>query len=137
TPPSILAMAADPSVQVVDGFVNLTTDVQDNVGILTVTAAVRGPGFDQNLTMVHASGTRWYVEHNYSAVGHYAFTVWATDSSVNATGAESGYARAFSVTIPPYTTPPLFDPVPWAVAGVTLGVILGALYGMVWRRRPA
>jgi len=232
TPPSILAMAADPSVQVVDGFVNLTTDVQDNVGILTVTAAVRGPGFDQNLTMVHASGTRWYVEHNYSAVGHYAFTVWATDSSgnvrsqtagfdmsppgsgsvpaplyvnvsmtdgvvdvtwspvssptlagyyvyrgngtagqysrltitpipkaaptayrdssvqpgrtyfytvtsVNTTGAESGYAQAFSVTIPPYTTPPLFDPVPWAVAGVTLGVILGALYGMVWRRRPA
>ena len=232
TPPSILAMAADPSVQVVDGFVNLTTDVQDNVGILTVTASVRGPGFDQNLTMVHASGTRWYVNRNYSAVGHYAFTVWATDSSgnvrsqtagfdmsppgsgsvpaplyvnvsmtdgvvdvtwspvssptlagyyvyrgngtagqytrltitpipkaaptmyrdssvqpghtyfytvtsVNTTGAESGYAQAISVTIPPYTTPPLFDPVPWAVAGVTLGVILGALYGMVWRRRPA
>jgi len=232
TPPSILAMAADPSVQVVDGFVNLTTDVQDNVGILTVTASVRGPGFDQNLTMVHASGTRWYVNRTYSAVGHYAFTVWATDrsgnvrsqtagfdmsppgsgsvpaplyvnvsmtdgvvdvtwspvssptlagyyvyrgngtagqytrltitpipkaaptvyrdssvqpghtyfytvTSVNTTGAESGYAQAISVTIPPYTTPPLFDPVPWAVAGVTLGVILGALYGMVWRRRPA
>ena len=232
TPPSILAMAADPSVQVVNGFVNLTTDVQDNVGILTVTAAVRGPGFDQNLTMVPASGTRWYVNRSYSAVGHYAFTVWATDSSgnvrsqtagfdmsppgsggvpaplyvnvsmtdgvvdvtwspvssptlagyhvyrgngtagqytrltitpipkaaqtlyrdssvqpghtyfytvtsVNTTGAESGYAQAISVTIPPYTTPPLFDPVPWAVAGVTLGVILGALYGMVWRRRPA
>ena len=232
TPPSILAMAADPSVQVVDGFVNLTTDVQDNVGILTVTAAVRGPGFDQNLTMVHASGTRWYVNRTYSAVGHYAFTVWATDrsgnvrsqtagfdmsppgsgsvpaplyvnvsmtdgvvdvtwspvssptlagyyvyrgngtagqytrltitpipkaaptvyhdssvqpghtyfytvTSVNTTGAESGYAQAISVAIPPYTTPPLFDPVPWAVAGVTLGVILGALYGMVWRRRPA
>jgi len=232
TPPSILAMAVDPSVQVVDGFVNLTTDVQDNVGILTVTASVRGPGFDQNLTMVHASGTRWYVNRTYSAVGHYAFTVWATDrsgnvrsqtagfdmsppgsgsvpaplyvnvsmtdgvvdvtwspvssptlagyyvyrgngtagqytrltitpipkaaptvyrdssvqpghtyfytvTSVNTTGAESGYAQAISVTIPPYTTPPLFDPVPWAVAGVTLGVILGALYGMVWRRRPA
>ena len=232
TPPSILAMAADPSVQVVDGFVNLTTDVQDNVGILTVTASVRGPGFDQNLTMVHASGTRWYVNRTYSAVGHYAFTVWATDrsgnvrsqtagfdmsppgsgsvpaplyvnvsmtdgvvdvtwspvssptlagyyvyrgngtagqytrltitpipkaaptvyrdssvqpghtyfytvTSVNTTGAESGYAQAISVAIPPYTTPPLFDPVPWAVAGVTLGVILGALYGMVWRRRPA
>ena len=232
TPPSILAMAADPSVQVVNGFVNLTTDVQDNVGILTVTAAVRGPGFDENLTMVYASGTRWYVNRTYGAVGHYAFTVWATDgsgnvrsqtagfdmsppgsggvpaplyvnvsmtdgfvdvtwspvssptlagyyvyrgngtagqytrltitpipkaaptmyrdssvqpghtyfytvTSVNMTGAESGYAQAFSVTIPPYRTPPLFDPVPWAVAGVTLGVILGALYGMVWRRRPA
>ena len=232
TPPSILAMAADPSVQVVNGFVNLTTDVQDNVGILTVTADVRGPGFDENLTMVYASGTQWYVNRTYGAAGHYAFTVWATDSSgnvrsqtagfdmsptglggvpaplyvnvsmtdgvvdvtwspvssptlagyyvyrgngtagqytrltitpipkaaqtlyhdssvqpghtyfytvtsVNTTGAESGYEQAISVTIQPYTTPPLFDPVPWAVAGVTLGVILGALYGMVWRRRPA
>jgi len=232
TPPSILAMVANPTVQVVNGFVNLTTDVQDNVGILKVSAAVHGPGFDQNLTMVHASGTRWYVNRTYSALGHYTFTVWATDSSgnarskaaafdmspqgtgsvpapayvnvtmtdglvdvtwspvsspslagyhvyrgngtagvytrltstlipktgptvyrdvaaqpghtyfytvtsVNTTGGESGYAQAFSVTIPPYTTSPLFDPVPWAVAGVTLGVILGALYGMVWRRRPA
>ena len=232
TPPSILAMAADPPVQLANGRVNLTADVQDNVGILKVFAAVRGPETDQNLTMAHASGTRWYVNHNYTAVGHYNFTVWATDTSgnvrsrsagfdmspqgtgnvpaplyvnvtvtdgivdvtwspvswpslagynvyrgngssgqftkltitpvpkalptmyrdstaqpghtyfytvtsVNTTGSESGYAQAFSVIIPPYTTPPLFDPVPWAVAGVTLGVILGALYGMVWRRRPA
>src|SRR5205809_1490795 len=91
TPPSILAMAADPSVQVVDGFVNLTTDVQDNVGILTVTASVRGPGFDQNLTMVHASGTRWYVNRTYSAVGHYAFTVWATDRSGNVRSQTAGF----------------------------------------------
>src|SRR5216117_3685344 len=63
-------------------------------------------------------------------------TYFYTVTSVNTTGAESGYAQAISVAIPPYTTPPLFDPVPWAVAGVTLGVILGALYGMVWRRRP-
>jgi len=232
TPPSILSMSASPAVQVANAFVNLTADVQDNVGIFRMAAAVRGPGFDLNLTMVHASGTRWYVNRNYSAVGHYSFTVWATDTSgnvrsqasgfdispqgtgnvpaplyvnvtvtdgivdvtwspvswpslagyyvyrgngsvgvymrltitpipkagptvyrdsgaepgrtyfytvtsVNTTGSESAYASAFSVTIPPYTTPPLFDPVPWAVAGVTLGVILGALYGMVWRRRPA
>src|SRR5207247_4865211 len=64
-------------------------------------------------------------------------TYFYTVTSVNTTGAESGYAQAISVTIPPYTTPPLFDPVPWAVAGVTLGVILGPLYGMVGRRRPA
>src|SRR5438034_625919 len=135
TPPSILAMAADPSVQVVDGFVNLTTDVQDNVGILTVTASVRGPGFDQNLTMVPIPKAAPTVYRDSSVQpGH---TYFYTVTSVNTTGAESGYAQAISVTIPPYTTPPLFDPVPWAVAGVTLGVILGALYGMVWRRRPA
>jgi hypothetical protein len=38
---------------------------------------------------------------------------------------------------PTYQTPPLFEPFPWAVAGVTLGVILGALYGLAWRRKPA
>src|SRR5438552_2418944 len=63
-------------------------------------------------------------------------TYYYTVTAVNTTGGESGYGPIYSVTIPPYQTPPLFDPVPWAVAGVTLGVILGALYGMVWRRRP-
>jgi len=57
-------------------------------------------------------------------------TYFYTVTSVNTTGGESGYAQAFSVTIPPYTTSPLFDPVPWAVAGVTLGVILG--HSMAW-----
>src|SRR5437773_790158 len=63
-------------------------------------------------------------------------TYYYTVTAVDTTGAESAYGPIYSVTIPPYQTPPLFDPVPWAVAGVTLGVILGALYGMVWRRRP-
>jgi len=63
-------------------------------------------------------------------------TYYYTVTAVDTTGAESSYGPIYSVTIPPYQTPPLFDPVPWAVAGVTLGVILGALYGMVWRRRP-
>jgi hypothetical protein len=66
--------------------------------------------------------------------GHaYYYTV----TSVNATGGESAYAAAAAVTIPTYQTPPLFEPFPWAVAGVTLGVILGALYGLAWRRKPA
>jgi hypothetical protein len=232
TPPSILAVAADPPVQIANGFVNLTADVTDNIGIGTMSAAVKGPSFDQNLTMALASGTRWYVNRTYPAVGHYNVTIWATDSSgnvasrtggmdispagtaalpspasvaasvtdglvdvtwspvaapnlsgyyvyrgnaslgpfdrltasplpisgptvyhdstaqsghtyyytvtaVNSTGAESPHGPVSAATIPPYQTPPLFDPVPWAVAGVTLGVILGALYGMVWRRRPA
>src|SRR5206468_724079 len=116
----------------------LTTDVQDNVGILTVTASVRGPGFDQNLTMVHASGTRWYVNRTYSAVGHYAFTVWATDRSGNVRSQTAGFDMSppgsGSVPAPLYVNVSMTD---GAVDGVTLGVILGALYGMVWRRRPA
>jgi hypothetical protein len=60
-----------------------------------------------------------------------------TVTSVNATGGESAFAAAVAVAVPTYQIPPLFDPVPWAVAGVTLGVILGALYGLAWRRKPA
>lgn len=63
----------------------------------------------------------------------YFYTVTAVDTS----GSESAFGPAFSVTIPPYQSPPLLDPVPWAVAGVTLGVILGALYGTIWRRKAA
>jgi len=230
TPPRILSLSANPIAQVADGFVNVTADIEDTGGIATVTAAIQGPGRNQNVSMTHASGARWYVNRSYSAAGHYDITVWATDMSgnvasnetgiditpngaggmpapqsvsvsstdglvdvtwspvawpnlagyyvyrgnrstppferltslplsasatqyrdttaktgqtyyytvtaVDTTGAESSYGPIYSVTIPPYQTPPLFDPVPWAVAGVTLGVILGALYGMVWRRRP-
>src|SRR5438067_820744 len=231
TPPRILSLSANPIAQVADGFVNVTADIEDTGGIATVTAAIQGPGRNQNVSMTHASGARWYVNRSYSAAGHYDITVWATDMSgnvasnetgiditpngagrlpapqsvivsstdglvdvtwspvawpnlagyyvyrgnrstppferltslplspsaptqyrdttaktgqtyyytvtaVDTTGAESSYGPIYSVTIPPYQTPPLFDPVPWAVAGVTLGVILGALFGMVWRRRP-
>ena len=231
TPPQIRSLSANPSAQIANGFVNVTADVDDTGGIATVTAAIQGPGVNQNLSLTHASGARWYLNRAYSAVGHYNITLWATDMSgnvasnetgidivpngaggipapqsvtvslndglvdvtwspvawpnlagyyvyrgnrstppferltsiplsasaptqyrdttaktgqtyyytvtaVNTTGGESGYGPIYSVTIPPYQTPPLFDPVPWAVAGVTLGVILGALYGMVWRRRP-
>src|SRR5947207_15910355 len=42
-------------------------------------------------------------------------------TSVNTTGAESGYAQAISVAIHPYTTTPLIDPVPASNAMATLG----------------
>jgi fibronectin type 3 domain-containing protein len=64
-------------------------------------------------------------------------TYYYTVTAVNATGGESAYTTPVAVMIPTYQTPPLFEPFPWAVAGVTLGVILGALYGLAWRRKPA
>jgi len=57
-------------------------------------------------------------------------------TSVNASGAESAYSKATRVDIPLYQESPLFDPVPWAVAGTAIGVMTGAIYGVVWRRRP-
>src|SRR5207249_4699522 len=173
TPPSILAMAADPSVQVVDGFVNRTysavghyaftvwaTDRSGNVRSQTAGFDMSPPGSGSVPAplYVNVSMTDGVVDVTWSPVssptlaGYYVYrgngtagqytrltitpipkaaptvyrdssvqpghTYFYTVTSVNTTGAESGYAQAISVTIPPYTTPPLFDPVPWAVAGV-------------------
>lgn len=234
TPPSILAVTANPPRQVPGGFVNLTADVDDNAGVagLSVSAFVNGPSSSENLTMVQGSGGRWYLNRTYGDLGRYGVVIWATDGSgnsvsqaagfdiaaggsptlpapasvtvtvtdgvveiswspvaspglagyhvyrrvgaagsfsrltvapfpasmptvyrdgstepdrtyvytvtaVDTAGSESPYAPEFTVTIPPYHNPPIFDPVPWAVAGVTLSVILGAIYGTIWRRRAA
>lgn len=231
--PTILGVYADPRQQFPDAPLNLTADVQDDVGISRVSAMITGPSPSENLTMAHLSGTRWYLNRTFPALGHYEAVVWATDgagnaasqslgfeiaargnpsipapssvtaissdgsvevtwtpvsfpglsgyhvyrrdaasptesftrltisplpptaprlyrdgpetgrtylytvTAVNATGAESPYAQASSVTVPPYQPSPLFNPVPWAIAGVTLGIVLGVLYGTVWRRKLA
>src|SRR5207237_9576127 len=59
TPPRILPLSANPIAQVADGFVNVTADIEDTGGIATVTAAIQGPGRNQNVSMAHASGARW------------------------------------------------------------------------------
>jgi hypothetical protein len=229
--PTILGVYANPSQQFPNAPVNLTADVQDDVGVSGVTAAITGPSSDENVTMEHLAGTRWFVNRTYAAPGHYNVVVWASDlagnlasqaigfdvsssgntgipapasvtatsseglveirwtpvsfpgltgyhvyrgstvggpfvrltiaplpptaptlyhdgppsgrtyfytvTAVNATGAESTFAPSSAVTIPPYQSSPLFDPVPWAIAGLTLGLILGVLYGTVRRRKLA
>src|SRR5205814_174537 len=59
TPPRILSLSANPIAQVEDGFVNVTADIEDTGEIATVTAAIQGPGRNQNVSMTHAAGARW------------------------------------------------------------------------------
>ena len=229
--PTILGVYANPPQQFPSAPVNLSADVQDDVGVSGVTAAITGPSFNENTTMEHLAGTRWFVNRTFPAAGHYNVVVWASDlagnlasqaigfdissngntgipapasvnvtssdgvvevrwtpvsfpglagyrvyrgdavggpfvrltnaplppnaptvyvdsppsgrthfytvTAVNATGAESTYAPPSAVTIPPYRPSPILDPVPWAIAGLTLGLILGVLYGTVRRRKLA
>jgi Big-like domain-containing protein len=229
--PTILGVQADPTQKFADAPVNLTADVQDDVGVVGVSAMISASSFSENVTMAHLSGTRWYVNRTFVEIGRYDVVVWATDNAgnpasqafsfdisprgnpnvlapssvratpidgfvevtwtpvsfpglsgyhvyrsdsatgpfhrltisplrataptvyrdgpetgrtyfytvtaVNATGAESAYAPSSRVTVPPYQPSPLLNPVPWAIAGVTLAVILGVLYGTIWRRRLA
>jgi Bacterial Ig-like domain len=228
--PTILGIRVDPPLQVQDAPVNVTANVQDDVGVSRVDAAITGPSFDENVTMAYVSGTTWYVNRTFSEVGSYSVTVWALDlagnvasqsigfdispsgntglvapasvaatmsdglvevtwtpvsfpglagyhvyrrgeaetefqrltkdpvpptdppvyldepptgrtyyytvRAVNTTEVESPNGPLVAVTIPPYQPAPLFDPEPWALAFLTLGLILGVLYATsLWRRR--
>lgn len=235
TAPTVESVSATPPVQDPDAPVNITANVQDDIGIGGVSADIVGPSFEANLTMSLASGATWFVERSYGTPGTYAVTVWATDTagnlasrsggftisagsvppgdlpapasvstsvtedgsvlltwnpvtapgligyhvhrgdepggpylrlttdpvppsstpsyidrtiepgqtyyfvttSVNSTGMESAYSQEASMSVPAFRNPPIFDPVPWAVAVTTMGVIVGAIYGFVWRRKPA
>ena len=79
TDPTILSASANPSSQVAGGFVNITASITDDTTVTSVRVHVVGPSFDQNLTMLRSSGTGWYANANYTAVGSYSFTIWASD----------------------------------------------------------
>jgi hypothetical protein len=133
-PPAPTAVTATPT----DGGVEVTwtPTSSPNVAGFHVYRGPSSTGPFSRLTTtspIPVTGPMKYRDSTAQAGHSYYYTVTA----VNATGGESAYAPAASVTVPTYQTPPLFDPFPWAVAGVTLGVILGALYGLAWRRKPA
>jgi len=83
TDPAISSASADPSRQVSGGFVNITASITDDNAVTSVRVHVVGPSFDQNLTMIRSSGTVWYANANYTAVGSYSYTIWAFDSVGN------------------------------------------------------
>jgi hypothetical protein len=132
-PPTPTSVSASPT----DGAVEVTwTPVSSpNVAGYHVYRgpSSTGPFARLTTTPIPVTGQMRYRDTTAQSGHTYYYTVTA----VNATGGESGYTTPVAVMIPTYQTPPLFEPLPWAVAGVTLGVILGALYGMAWRRKPA
>ncbi len=82
--PIIASVLATPPTQVKDGFVNLSAIVTDNVAVASVAANVSVPGGTfVNLTMTLVSGSTYEADQNWSTVGSYTFTVWASDTSNN------------------------------------------------------
>jgi hypothetical protein len=132
-PPTPTSVSATPT----DGAVEVTwTPVSSpNVAGYHVYRGPSSTGLFARLTTtpIPVTGQMRYRDTT-AQPGH---TYYYTVTAVNATGGESAYTTPVAVMIPTYQTPPLFEPFPWAVAGVTLGVILGALYGLAWRRKPA
>jgi hypothetical protein len=69
-------------VQIVDGYVNISCVVTDNVAVDTVKINITGPvGFNPiNETMNLTSSVNYYWNQNYTINGTYELFLWANDS---------------------------------------------------------
>ncbi|MCD6330680.1 MAG: PKD domain-containing protein, partial [Thermoplasmata archaeon] len=85
-PPSITLINANPSSQVVGGYVNISCCVVDSdVGVDDVYLEVYYPdGSFANFTMIYSPCTTYYRNEIYNIVGTYDFTIYAKDLLGNA-----------------------------------------------------
>lgn len=82
--PRIRNVFADPEIQVLDGYVNITCNVTDPDGVFNVWINITSPvGEYINTTMVPEADFRWYYKENYSILGPYQYTIWANDTMEN------------------------------------------------------
>jgi hypothetical protein len=82
--PELSNLDATPNPQENDGYVNITVEVTDDVGVDEVWVNVTYPdGSSINITMTQGIGDEWFYNSTYSDLGVYSFTVWANDTSNN------------------------------------------------------
>jgi len=80
--PDIVYVDASPNPQITGGYVNITCDVTDNVGIDTVMVNITDPiGGTRNETMLEDSS--YYYNDAYTIIGTYEYYIWANDTSDN------------------------------------------------------
>jgi len=73
-----------PDPQENDGYVNITVDVTDDVGVDEVRINITYPdGSWVNVSMDRGAGNEWYYNTIYADLGVYSYTVWANDTSDN------------------------------------------------------
>lgn len=82
--PELTDLDDSPDPQENDGFVNITVDVVDDVGVNEVWIEIGYPnGTWINVSMNRGIGDEWYLNAPYTDLGDYAYTVWASDTSNN------------------------------------------------------
>ena len=84
-PPVITEVTAIPSSQLIEGYVNITATVTDNINLLEKRVIITGPtGFsDKNESMLNAGGDTYYYNVSYDIAGIYQYHIWAKDTSNN------------------------------------------------------
>ncbi len=89
-PPEISNLTDTPDPQENGGYVNISVDVADDIGVETVWVNITYPdGSCTNNSMMKGSGDKWYFNAPYDDLGMYFYTVWANDTNNwNNTGPE-------------------------------------------------
>ena len=73
-----------PDPQSIDGHVNISCVVTDDVLLDSVYVDVTGPnGYHENLSMIPSIGNTFYRLHNYDEIGQYSYFIWANDTFNN------------------------------------------------------
>jgi hypothetical protein len=85
TPPEIKDVSATPPVQYMGEDVNISANVTDDSGQITVNVSLIHDGSDAgNYSMTYDASTgKYHFEMAYSVLGTFSFTIWANDSSGN------------------------------------------------------
>jgi parallel beta-helix repeat protein len=110
TLPVISNVLEVPDTQESGGYVNITCDVTDNIGVYDVRVNITLPGGGYiNDSMIYDLGNQWYYNSKYTPLGLYQYTIWANDTSDNWISS-SGYNFTIQDTTLPVISNVLDDP---------------------------
>ena len=88
-------IASDPlDTDPLFGWINISCDVTDNIGISDVSINISNPDSSwNNISLNHNSGDSYYINSStaFSQVGNYSYYIWAKDSSNNSVSSGDYY----------------------------------------------
>jgi parallel beta-helix repeat protein len=117
--PVISNVLDTPDPQEVNGAVNISCDVIDNVGVYGVWVNITLPGGGyNNISMNKGVADAWFLESSYFTLGLYDYVIWANDTSDNWVSS-TGYQFTIQDTTLPVISNELDIPDPQEVGSAT------------------
>jgi hypothetical protein len=84
-PPTITNILATPNPQEIDGYVNITAEVTDNIGVGNVSLNITYPNSSyENISITsNVSADIYYCNQTYNQYNHHYYIIWANDEHGN------------------------------------------------------
>jgi len=109
-PPEISNILVAPTVAEAGSLLRISARITDDIAINQIYLNITYPkGAFNNLSLTQHTGSTYYYEQYYTLLGHYNFTVYATDSSAQGT-TSAQYTFQVTDTIPPAISDVAVDP---------------------------